>query len=74
MKVDGTPKYSVEMGKGKVERGSGVCMGVTLMVQGVTITQNFFILEPGGMEIVLGVEWLQSLGKIEANFQEMSFS
>ena len=74
LKVDGTPRYRVEMGTGKLEGGNWVCMGVTLTVQGVKITQNFFILELGSTEIVLGVEWLRSLGKIEADFQEMSFS
>ena len=66
--VDGTPKYSVEMGTGKLERGRWLCKGVNLEVQRVTITQNFFILELRGAEFVLGVEWLQSLRKIEADF------
>ena len=74
LEVDEGPKYCVEMGIGKLEKGRGVCKGVTLEVQGVRITQNFFIFELGGTEVVLGVNWLQSLGKIEANFQEMSFS
>ena len=37
LEVDGGPRYQVEMGTGKMERGQGVCKGLTLMVQGVKI-------------------------------------
>lgn len=73
MEVDETPKYRVEMGTSKLEKGRGVCKGVTLEVKGVKVTQNLFILKLGGTEVVLGVDWLQSLNKIKADFQEMSF-
>ena len=33
-----------------------------------------FQLELGGTEVVLGVDWSQSLGNIEEDFKEMSFS
>lgn len=36
-----------------------------MWVQAVDIGQNFFILEIGGAEVVLGTNWLASLGDIE---------
>ena len=60
------------MGNGQKERGEGVCCGVRLKVQGVEIVQNFFLMELGGTEMVLGMDWLSSLGKIEADFRAMT--
>ena len=49
----------------------GICKGVVIEVQGVRIVQSFFLLELGGVHVVLGMDWLVSLGKIEVDFQEM---
>ena len=71
LKVRRIPTFTIEVGNGQRERGEGVCCGVTLLVQEVTITQNFFIMELGGLKEVLGMDWLASLGKIVADFQEL---
>ena len=71
LKVRKIPTFTIEVGNGQRERGEGVCCGVTLLVQEVTITQNFFLMELGGSEVVLSIDWLASLGKIMADFQEL---
>ena len=42
-----------------------------LVMQGLEIHEDFFVFELGGVDIVLGMEWLSSLGEIWANFKEL---
>ena len=72
LKVKKIPSFTIEVGTGQKEKGEGVCCRVELKVQGVNVIQNFFVMELGGMEVVLGMDWLSSLEKIEADFQEMT--
>ncbi|KAJ1383054.1 Aspartic peptidase domain superfamily [Sesbania bispinosa] len=69
--VDNTPKYTVEVETREKVRSRGICRDVVLEVQGVEIKQNFFIFDLGGTEVVLGMDWLASLGDIEANFRNL---
>ena len=72
MKVKKIPTFTIEVGNGQRERGDGVCCGVELKMQGITINQNFFLMEMGGTEEVLGMDWLSSVGKIQADFKQMA--
>lgn len=45
--------------------------GLHLEIQGVGIEQNLFILELGETEVVLGMDWLASLGDLKANFKSL---
>ena len=63
LKVRRIPTFIIEVGNGQKERGEGVCFGLQLVMQDVVITQNFFLMELGGLE-VLGMDWLASLGKV----------
>ena len=74
LKIEETPEYSVEVGNGQVEKSKGVCKDVSIWVQGIEIQQPFFLMELGGTDVILGVDWLASLGDIKANFQKMTIS
>lgn len=50
-----------------------VCKNLKFTVQGVEFQQNFFIMELGGTELMLELDWLPSLGNIEANFRKLCF-
>jgi hypothetical protein len=63
-----TPTYVIEVGNGEKVRNRGVCEGLQFNIQGVECNQHFFIMELSGSEMVLGMDWLASLGNIEANF------
>lgn len=69
--VKSTAPYTVEIGTGELVTNKGVCKAVPLLVQGVQFHQNFFLMELGGTEVVLGMDWLASLGDIEANFRSL---
>lgn len=72
LKVDKTCGFKVVVGNVGVEKGLGVCKEVCWQVQGQKIIQNFFVLELGRTKFVLGMDWLECLGKIKENFQYMT--
>lgn len=51
----------------------GICKEVSVWVQGIKIRQPFFLLELGGTDVVLKVDWSATLGKIKANFPKLVF-
>nr|GFB87581.1 retroviral aspartyl protease [Tanacetum cinerariifolium] len=40
-------------------------------IQGVLFTTDVMLLPVGGCELVLGIQWLSTLGNIQWNFQEL---
>ncbi|XP_057453204.1 uncharacterized protein LOC130745077 [Lotus japonicus] len=72
LQVIATTEYVVEVGNGAKERNSGVCKNLKIEAQGIPIVQHFFLLSLGGTELVLGMDWLASLGNIKANFKNLT--
>ncbi|CAH9115813.1 unnamed protein product [Cuscuta epithymum] len=67
-----TSGYKVQTGNGDVVFNNGKCEKLILNMQGTVIQQKFYIMELGGADLVLGMEWLTSLGDVEVNFQKQS--
>ncbi|GAU47870.1 hypothetical protein TSUD_404410 [Trifolium subterraneum] len=67
-----TPTYVIEVGNGERVKNQGICESLQFQIQGVPFRQHFFLMELGGSEMVLGMDWLESLGNIEANFGNLS--
>lgn len=51
-----------------------MCKAVQLQLQTIRITIDFVILEPGCADIILGIQWLRTLGKCEMDWEEQEFS
>lgn len=51
-----------------------VCTHVSLMVQSVDLKNDFIILEPSSVDIILGVQWLRILGKCEVDWEDQTLS
>ncbi|WJZ85545.1 hypothetical protein VitviT2T_005072 [Vitis vinifera] len=49
----------------------GRCIGVQVRIQGVTLDINFYLLPLEGYEVVLGAQWLRTLGMIEWDFSKL---
>ena len=66
-----TPESQVIVENGGTINYSGKCHNIKLTMGEYIL--NFLILSilMGGVDVVLGVQWLQSLGMVAFNFQEL---
>ena len=58
-----TEAYGVQMGSGASVKGTGVCRAVPLSLQALEILDDFLPLELGSTDVILGVQWLETLGE-----------
>ncbi|RDX67321.1 hypothetical protein CR513_53825, partial [Mucuna pruriens] len=65
LQVEVTLEFVVEVGNGSLVRNKGVFKDLPLEVQGIGIgiKQNLFLLDLGGTEVVLGMDWLTRLSR-----------
>lgn len=53
-----TPQYQVSLGDGQKRKTRGCCPKVIIQMRGTKIVEKFYLFELGGVEMILGVEWL----------------
>ncbi|XP_058742349.1 uncharacterized protein LOC131614818 [Vicia villosa] len=70
------PNFSVMVGNGSKLNCSGLCQQVPLTLQDNLFTISFHLLPIEGADIVLGMEWLRTLGPLMADFSipKLSFT
>ncbi|WVZ12616.1 hypothetical protein V8G54_017146 [Vigna mungo] len=71
MTVTKTQPYMVSLGDGQKKRISGCCEGVKLELGEAQLIERFYLFELGGVEIILGVEWLQRLGEVMVDWGKL---
>lgn len=57
------------MCSGECVRAKEICRGIILELQGLTVVEDFLPLELGGTDVVLGTQWLCTLGNMEVNWK-----
>ncbi|KAL4587069.1 hypothetical protein LXL04_011719 [Taraxacum kok-saghyz] len=62
------PTFSVTIGNGTHIHCHDYCPDVNLKLHAATFTLPFFVLPIAGADVVLGLQWLGSLGPITADF------
>ncbi|GJS12000.1 transposon ty3-G gag-pol polyprotein [Tanacetum coccineum] len=62
--VASTKAFKVYIGSGESLLCERVCSQVTLCMQGLTIEVDLYVLPMKGPDVVLGIQWLQKLGKV----------
>jgi len=60
---------SISVVDGRMVQTGSVCKNLTWLLQGTTFTSDFLLLPLGNVDIVLGVQWLNTLGRILFDFQ-----
>ena len=65
------PKFHVTVEVGKTINSSGKCPNINLSMGEYVLKIPMISIPIGGVDVVLGVQWLQSLGNISFNFQEL---
>lgn len=69
---EGTTGYGVLMGTGLMVRGEGVCKGVVLTLQNIEVIADFLPLELGSADVILGMQWLETLGRMHVNWKDLT--
>jgi hypothetical protein len=66
-----TPKFQVMIANGGTINCSGKCHKMNLTMGEYVMNSPMIAIPMGGVDVVLGVQWLQSLGTMAFNFQEL---
>ncbi|KAL5573444.1 hypothetical protein UlMin_023041 [Ulmus minor] len=64
-----TEVYEVTMGTVTAVCGEGLCRGVILHLQGIDIVEEFLPLGLGCYDLILGIQWLETLGMTHTNWK-----
>lgn len=56
--------YGIVLGTRGIVRAAGVCKEVNLTIANLSITHDFLPLPLGSADVILGVTWLEMLGKV----------
>jgi hypothetical protein len=69
--IDMESNFGVRVANGQVIRTLGECKEVKFKMQGLHLKLTFNLLELGGCGIVLGTQWLNTLGVISWDFKNL---
>lgn len=73
LKQTETKSFVVEVGNGQKVKSRGRCNKVELWIDKLRIRQDYLLFNLGIADVVLGLEWLETLGDIQANFRTLTF-
>lgn len=59
----------MSLGTGKAVQGEGECKAVMLELPGVKLIEDFLPLPLGNSDLILGIQWLEKLGTMSANWK-----
>ena len=68
------PECQVMVANGGTINCSGKCHNIKLSMGEYVLTSSMLSIPMGGVDVVLGVQWLQSLGIIAFNFKNFSWN
>ena len=52
----------------------GRCLALTLLIQNFPVRADFYVLPAAACQVVLGVQWLATLGPIETDYNKLTMS
>lgn len=52
----------------------GQCQALTIIIQGYSITTDYYVLSVAACQLVLGVQWLETLGPIETDYKQLTMT
>ena len=69
-----TSPLNIRLGDGSLSRTMGVCENLEVDLEGLQIRVDVQLFELGGMDVVLGIEWLRTLGDMIINWKQHTMS
>lgn len=74
LKTSTRPGLEILLGTGVSVHSYGVCENVEITLQGATFITNFIVLELGKVDVILGVQWLRTLGTCQIDWEKHEYS
>lgn len=68
--IEETPMMGIKLGDGFRKSTKGVCSGLKLKIGEFEISPRMHLFELGGIDVVLGIEWLKTLGDMIVNWHK----
>jgi hypothetical protein len=53
---------------------AGHCQGIRLSIQVITITTDYYVLPVAACQVVLGMQWLETLGPVETDYKQLTIT
>ncbi|GJT16062.1 ty3-gypsy retrotransposon protein [Tanacetum coccineum] len=70
--ITGTKPFKVYIGSGATLLCENKCAQVTMDIQGLRMEVDLYMLPMKGPDIILGIQWLQRLGKVTHDYSEQT--
>ncbi|GJX15841.1 ty3-gypsy retrotransposon protein [Tanacetum coccineum] len=70
--IIGTKPFKVYIGSGETLLCKNMCARFLINIQGLRMDVDLFVLPMKGPDIVLGIQWLQKLGKVTHDYSEQT--
>ena len=62
------------LGTGVSVQGTCVCQDVKVVLPEMSFSDDFIVLELGNVDVILGVQWLRTLGKCNVDWENNEWS
>ncbi|CAJ2641852.1 unnamed protein product [Trifolium pratense] len=72
LKVKQVTEKKIKLGDGHKVVGKGICENLSLLMGGLEVRVDALVLELGGLDVVLGVSWLCTLGKVLMDWKSLT--
>lgn len=72
--VDDTPEMRIKLGDGYQTITKGICKKLEMSIGDFTLSPDLHLFELGGIDVVLGMEWLKTLGDTIINWRKQTMS
>ncbi|XP_026441777.1 uncharacterized protein LOC113340943 [Papaver somniferum] len=72
--IEQTPSMLVTVANGEQTVSTGICSNLQWSMQGHTFVEILRLLPLGGCDIVLGADWMRTLGDVVFNFYKLTIS
>ncbi|MCH90639.1 RNA-directed DNA polymerase (Reverse transcriptase), partial [Trifolium medium] len=69
-----SPPMSIKLGDGSCAKTKGICQGLEIDMEGLKVVVDVQLFDLGCVDVVLGIEWLRTLGDMIVNWQKHSMS
>ena len=66
--------FRVFVGTGLPFKGEGLCKGVVLQLSNIEVRADFLPLRLRSTDVILGMQWLETLGGMQVNWRNLTMS